>query len=884
MSVRLGRAKGPSVSESGGASGNTAFVSTWAEFKTAVETDGKQFIIRETEFNVADGESLTITSGSVESMGAPIVFEGGFTLGGGRLRLYDDVLLTQATHTFTANSELYFGTLLNAFDTPCVLTIAGTTGSLGVASWTDTIRATNPEDLYIAVQMTGEQDTAFQFTSEIDKSGLTGLIDHQLFLTNSKRGCFRIQCLTGAVVNGLIKGSWNFGIGVGGGGLNSILIEEVTANGNTTIPLSIITYINSGFKFRTQLEVTDPTTSYIVDVWDYDRLQDGADRQFDTTPLTLETASVPPADVIYALSVTRSSASNDLLGYQSVLPAYGRTTASTDPSFASATKKYVDDAIAGVPTGGAPQDSYTATGVSFSQGWWYKIGQFDQVTTNNYAGTAMLVMRVQHQSNSALDQYLAVEVGYSGDGGGIHESTLSVVKAVAYTSGNPTFGTYNIFSKVMIGDSGGVWVQIKPTTSAPNIFNGYVVEKYEDLGANQGSRGMLDLVKVETKQLAQPSLDEEREVSEQVYLLNNTSDHNELQNLNGDSSYQHWTSAEKSNLITSGTADKVWKTDGLGVPDWRDEQGGLGDHGSSYFNASGTTTCTIASTYYQVKSTSTSVSLSDFTMDSATGYLTYTGATTKKFMVSVPISVSSDTNNVVNTWAIAKNGTPITASEIIRKIGTSGDVGTLALTCEVTLAQNDVVAVKVQSDTATNVLTIEKLVLNVFELMNGTSVGGGSTILAQSTFPLASISGNQVLSASIINYMPLYLSADMEANHFDLFVDANNTSAEVIQCAIYNATTLAQVGTGSVSIPAGVTYAGLFTGNFSSTLSLSGDQLYYIVIYRSSGGANPLGRVTTSTTGVNLCFTTAGTSFPATLPTQVFRSSSPLSFWVEVAN
>lgn len=121
-------------------------------------------------------------------------------------------------------------------------------------------------------------------------------------------------------------------------------------------------------------------------------------------------------------------------------------------------------------------------------------------------------------------------------------------------------------------------------------------------------------------------------------------------------------------------------------------------YGEFYITTSIATTCPLADTYYKVSGTTTADEIQGFTHSN--GRLTYTGTGTRIFLVSVAISVSSDTNNVVLSTQVYINGVAHTASLIQRKIATAGDVGAQAIVTLLTLTTDDYIEIYIASDKA----------------------------------------------------------------------------------------------------------------------------------------------------------------------------------------
>lgn len=136
--------------------------------------------------------------------------------------------------------------------------------------------------------------------------------------------------------------------------------------------------------------------------------------------------------------------------------------------------------------------------------------------------------------------------------------------------------------------------------------------------------------------------------------------------------------------------------------------GPVASHGECYISSSGVTAAT---TSYKAVAANTFAdgALENFT-HGADGVLTYTGAETQHFLVTVVYSITSSVNNKITTFALQKEGTgSIAKSEVRRKIGTGADVGAAALCSLVELATGETLQVVVKLDATTSNLTVEKM-------------------------------------------------------------------------------------------------------------------------------------------------------------------------------
>ena len=131
-----------------------------------------------------------------------------------------------------------------------------------------------------------------------------------------------------------------------------------------------------------------------------------------------------------------------------------------------------------------------------------------------------------------------------------------------------------------------------------------------------------------------------------------------------------------------------------------------------YISTPTATVIAATTSHYKVLGTTTSALLSNFTMP-ANNRLTYTGVGTRVFHVDVALSTTTAAANVVVEWAIAKNGTVITGTEIQRKQTTAADVAAVALDFVVSLTLNDYIEVFVKNTTSATNVTATKMVVTI---------------------------------------------------------------------------------------------------------------------------------------------------------------------------
>lgn len=109
---------------------------------------------------------------------------------------------------------------------------------------------------------------------------------------------------------------------------------------------------------------------------------------------------------------------------------------------------------------------------------------------------------------------------------------------------------------------------------------------------------------------------------------------------------------------------------------------------------------TLQNTYYKMQGVTTTTVLSGFTSSGVNNRLTYTGTQPILAQVTATIAMTATNSNEVYGFRIAKNDSALTASAVDRKIGTSTDVGAVAIVSLITLATNDYVEVWSQNESA----------------------------------------------------------------------------------------------------------------------------------------------------------------------------------------
>ena len=110
---------------------------------------------------------------------------------------------------------------------------------------------------------------------------------------------------------------------------------------------------------------------------------------------------------------------------------------------------------------------------------------------------------------------------------------------------------------------------------------------------------------------------------------------------------------------------------------------------SYYWSAQGQAAVAVATTPVKVSTalSTTAGEAQNFTV-STNNRATYVGTVTQKFRVTYTVTCTSESNNITMGFVIAKNGVPITGTEVRRDMGTADD-GATSLQWIVELEEND---------------------------------------------------------------------------------------------------------------------------------------------------------------------------------------------------
>lgn len=153
-----------------------------------------------------------------------------------------------------------------------------------------------------------------------------------------------------------------------------------------------------------------------------------------------------------------------------------------------------------------------------------------------------------------------------------------------------------------------------------------------------------------------------------------------------------------------------------------------GEYGEMYLSDN-TTATSISATNTPVKvAGSTSAGLLSSSFSHSSGRLTYTGANSGKFLVTVAMSLELVGSNDKVKAYVAKNGTIQSKSEINQNLDATGDVAVLPINAIVELTDTDYIEVFIANETTTDNITVSYMNVSVVELA-GTlvSASGGAT-------------------------------------------------------------------------------------------------------------------------------------------------------------
>ncbi len=140
-------------------------------------------------------------------------------------------------------------------------------------------------------------------------------------------------------------------------------------------------------------------------------------------------------------------------------------------------------------------------------------------------------------------------------------------------------------------------------------------------------------------------------------------------------------------------------------------------YGELFVSASAATTIAAVNTPIKAAGTTTLGETSNFDDDTGTNNrLRYTGADTKKFTVHIAATFSPAGSNNIYAMVIAKNGVVVAKTEIVEKMGTSGDERQISTQGIIELALNDYVEIWIENQTNANNITMDKAVFHALQI------------------------------------------------------------------------------------------------------------------------------------------------------------------------
>ena len=138
---------------------------------------------------------------------------------------------------------------------------------------------------------------------------------------------------------------------------------------------------------------------------------------------------------------------------------------------------------------------------------------------------------------------------------------------------------------------------------------------------------------------------------------------------------------------------------------------------TSFWVSTPAATSATDTTLSKINGTVTDLGSQDFTITTtAGGRATYTGTTTKLFLVQAHVGFQSSLNSVVHYVAIAKQGTGIAASKVGRSSGTGTVQGACSTTQQVSLATNEYIEIFCSVASSTANITMQNCVVTITEV------------------------------------------------------------------------------------------------------------------------------------------------------------------------
>jgi len=158
-------------------------------------------------------------------------------------------------------------------------------------------------------------------------------------------------------------------------------------------------------------------------------------------------------------------------------------------------------------------------------------------------------------------------------------------------------------------------------------------------------------------------------------------------------------------------------TQEISPQDIRDMLVSLGPtHGSMHISTPAETTITTAGVYVKAAGTTTSIDLDNFSMP-ANNRLQNTAGFTRHACATVNLSITAAGNNKVLGFKVAIDGVVNDESEIIRKVATGTDRGSVTLGFGADLADDSFIELWVTNTTDTVNLTVNQMYFHVMGLI-----------------------------------------------------------------------------------------------------------------------------------------------------------------------
>lgn len=131
-----------------------------------------------------------------------------------------------------------------------------------------------------------------------------------------------------------------------------------------------------------------------------------------------------------------------------------------------------------------------------------------------------------------------------------------------------------------------------------------------------------------------------------------------------------------------------------------------------YIVATAPTTLTTANTYYKLAGTTAAYVCTDFSHSN--NRLTYILALTRRFLINIAFSISSNAKDINVLFELHKNSTEIVASRIKRTLRAVSDIYIMAMMSAIQLEQNEYIELWASADTNNVQITLETMGFTVW--------------------------------------------------------------------------------------------------------------------------------------------------------------------------